>query len=129
MVKHSRLPASLCAVLLAFSAFLAGGLNGLLGTGGGMVLVFVLGALLGQERGKEVFVLSSFGILVFSLVSAATYGNGGSLDTAALPRFALPAALGGVGGALLLDRMKLLWVKKLFAAILIYAGLKMVGIL
>lgn len=127
MTERKKMPAWGAAFILAFSAFFAGGLNGLLGTGGGMVLVFVLGWLLGTERGKEVFVLSSFGILVFCLVSAAAYGRGGSLDAAALPRFALPAAAGGVAGALLLDKLPLFWVKKLFAAILIYSGLKMVG--
>ncbi|MBQ8351749.1 MAG: TSUP family transporter [Clostridia bacterium] len=128
MIEEKRLPAWLGALILALSSFLAGGLNGLLGTGGGMVLVFVLGALLGRGRGKEVFVLSSFGILVFSLVSAAMYGTGGSLDAAALPRFALPAAAGGIVGAFLLDKIKLFWVKKLFAVILLYSGLKMVGV-
>ena len=129
MVKSLRISAPMQAVLLACFSFFAGGLNGLLGTGGGMVLVFVLGAMLGQERGKEVFVLSSFGILVFSLVSAATYGIGGSLDMEALPRFALPAALGGIVGALLLSRLKLFWVKKLFAAVLIFSGLKLMGVI
>lgn len=111
----------------ALAAFLAGGLNGLLGTGGGMVLVFALGALLGRERGKEVFAISSFGILVFSLVSAMTYTSGGSLTGVALPRFALPAAGGGIIGALLLDKLKLFWLKKIFAVLLLYAGAKMVG--
>ena len=128
MIEKKGMPVWLMATGLALASFLAGGLNGLLGTGGGMVLVVVLGALLGSERGKEVFVLSSFGILVFSLVSAAMYGTGGSVDAAALPRFALPAAAGGVVGALLLDKLKLFWVKKLFAVILIYSGLKMVGV-
>jgi uncharacterized membrane protein YfcA len=128
MKQKNRLPAWAAAFLLAACAFVAGGLNGLLGTGGGMVLVFTLGALLGEERGKEVFVLSSFGILVFSLVSALTYGAGGQAEPAALPRFALPAAAGGVLGALLLDKLKLVWVKRLFALILLYSGLKMVGV-
>ena len=70
MKRKNRLRAWPSACILAVCAFLAGGLNGLLGTGGGMVLVFALGGLLGKGRGKEVFVLSSFGILVFSLVSS-----------------------------------------------------------
>jgi uncharacterized membrane protein YfcA len=93
-----------------------------------MVLVFALGGLLGKGRGKEVFVLSSFGILVFSLVSSLAYGAGGHAAPEALPRFALPAAAGGILGALLLDQLKLVWVKRLFALILLYSGLKMVGV-
>ena len=127
-MKNKSLSPPLAVGILALASFLAGGLNGLLGTGGGVVLVFTLGALLGRERGKEIFVLSSFGILVFSLVSVATYGRGGSVDAALLPRFALPAAVGGVLGAFLLDKLKLLWVKRLFALILIYSGLKLMGV-
>lgn len=129
MAEITKWPAWCSAACLALAAFLAGGLNGLLGTGGGMVLVFSLGTLLGREKGKEVFILSSFGILVFSLVSALTYTSGGSLADAALPRYALPAAGGGIIGALLLDKLKLFWLKKIFAVLLLYAGAKMVGLL
>ncbi len=122
-------PAWVYTLCLAAAAFSAGLLNGLLGTGGGVILVFVLSALMGPERGKEVFVISSFGILVFSLVSALTYGRGGSLDPAVLPRFVLPAAAGGVVGAFLMDKIRLFWLRKLFAALLLYSGLKLVGVL
>ena len=40
----------------------------------------------------------------------------------------LAAALGAVGGALLLNRVKLFWLRKLFGVILVYSGLKMVGL-
>ena len=117
------------AVLLVLFSFLAGVLNGMLGTGGGVVLIFVLLWLLGKERGKEAFVISSFAILVFSLVSAVAYGKNGSLAFSELPRFALPAATGGVLGALLLSRLRLLWVKRIFACVLLYSGRKTVGVL
>lgn len=129
MKERTALPPRVAALLLVGAAFIAGGLNGLLGTGGGVILVFVLSALMGEGRGKEVFVLSSFGILVFSLISTSMYGNGGSLDIESLPRFALPAALGGVAGALLLERLQLRWVRRIFAVILLYSGLKLVGVL
>lgn len=116
------------AFLLAMLSFLAGVLNGLLGTGGGMLLLFSLGMLLSGERGKEAFVISSVGVLTFSLVSAFFYGRGGSLDTAALPRFALPAAAGGILGAILLDKISTRWLKRLFAGLMLYSGLKLVGV-
>ena len=117
------------AALLAASAFVAGMLNGLLGTGGGMILIFVLGMLLRGERGKEVFVLSSVGVLTFSAVSVLFYGKGGNIDLALLPRFALPGLLGGIAGALLLDRISLFWLRKIFAFLMLYSGLKLTGVL
>ena len=116
------------ALLLAVLSFFAGMLNGLLGTGGGMVLFFSLGMLLSGERGKEAFVISSVGVLAFSVVSAFFYGRGGSLDTAALPRFALPAAAGGILGAFLLEKIGTKWLRRLFAGLMLYSGLKLIGV-
>lgn len=126
--QGSRLSSPARATILAIMAFLAGVLNGLLGTGGGMILLFVLGMLLSGDRAKEAFVISSIGVLTFSAVSAVFYGQGGSLDAAALPRFALPAAVGGIAGALLLDKISTFWLKKLFAALMLYSGLKLLGV-
>lgn len=117
------------ALLLAVSSFGAGVLNGLLGTGGGMVLIFVLTYLMRGERGKEAFIISSVGVLTFSLVSSVFYGLGGNLDLAALPRFALPAMVGAVAGALLIERISLVWLRRIFAVLLIWSGLKMTGVL
>ena len=115
--------------LLAVLAFAAGMLNGLLGTGGGMVLVFALGFLLSKEHAKDAFVISSVGVLAFSVVSTLLYGTGGSYDPAVLPRFALPAAAGGVLGAFLFRRIRTFWLQKLFAVLMLYAGLRMLGVL
>ena len=117
------------ALLLAAASFSAGLLNGLLGTGGGMILVFTLSKLLSPTRGKEVFVLSSVGVAVFSLVSATFYGTGGNLDTARLPLLALGGMAGGLLGALLLERISLFWLRKIFALLLLYSGLKLTGVI
>ena len=59
MDESKRISPWAAAIVLALSSFFAGMLNGLLGTGGGMVLIFVLGMLLGKEQGKEpVYILN-----------------------------------------------------------------------
>ncbi|MBQ8174550.1 MAG: sulfite exporter TauE/SafE family protein [Clostridia bacterium] len=116
------------AILLATLSFAGGVLNGLLGTGGGMILLFALGYLLSAEHAKDAFVISSVGVLAFSAVSAVMYGTGGSYDLAVLPRFALSAAVGGVAGAFLFRYVPTKWLKRLFAALTLYAGLRMLGV-
>ena len=117
------------AVLLAVLSFAGGMLNGLLGTGGGMILLFALGQLLSPEHGKDAFVISSVGVLAFSAVSAVFYGVGGSYDPAVLPRFALSAAVGGVVGALLFRRLPTKWLSRIFGCLTLYAGVRMLGVL
>ena len=117
------------AALLAGAAFLAGTLNGLLGTGGGMVLIFALSALLSPGHGKEIFVISSAGVFVFSLISVTIYGYGGSFPAADFPRFALAAAAGGVTGAFLFSRLPTRWLRRLFGLLLLYSGARLSGVI
>lgn len=113
---------------LMAASLCAGFLNGLLGTGGGMILLFALGRCLPEGEQKESFVISSFGVLVFSLVSIAFYGQGGAFPAGELPRFALPAVLGGVLGAVLIRYVPTAFLRKLFGALLLFGGLKMIGV-
>ena len=116
------------AVLLAALSFLGGAVNGLFGTGGGTVLVLSLSALLSRGREKDAFIISSVGVLCFSAVSAAVYGAGGNLDLSGLPRFALPAVVGGVAGAFLFRRIGTVLLRRIFALLTLYAGLRMLGV-
>lgn len=114
------------AIALAAAALVGGLFNGFFGTGGGMILVLSLSALLGAQRGKEAFVISSFAVLAFSLASLALYGA----RTGAQPflAFAPSAMLGGVLGALLFGRVGTHLLRKIFAILLIYSGLKLMGV-
>lgn len=114
---------------LMAASLCAGCLNGLLGTGGGMILLFALGRCLPKEQQKESFVIGSFGVLVFSLVSMVFYGQGGAFPAGELPRFALPAAAGGLLGAYLIRYVPTAFLRKLFGALLLFGGLKMTGVL
>ena len=129
MTNSKNLGAATRAVLLAALSLVGGILNGLFGTGGGTVLVFALGYLLSPEHAKDAFIISSVGVLVFSAVSAVLYGSGGSYDPAILPRFALSAAAGGVAGAFLFRYIGTKWLRRIFAVLTLYAGLRMLGVL
>lgn len=117
------------AAALALAALGAGVLNGFFGTGGGMLLVLALSHLLADHRQKEAFIYSSFGVLAFCIVSLALYSARGQVPAAALDGYALPAALGGILGALLFGRIGTRLLRKIFAVLLLYSGLKMMGVL
>ncbi len=128
-MRALQISSSTRALLLAVFSFLAGVLNGLLGTGGGMILLFTLGALLSRERARECFVISTVGVLVFSAISTLFYMQGGSISLSLLPRFALPAAAGGLVGAFLLNKVSVRLLRKIFAALLLYSGVKLLGVI
>ena len=108
---------------LRLAAVLAGTLNGLFGGGGGMALL----PLLSREQDLQGRVLFANSIAVMLPISLASLSA--SLFSAPLPlRQALPYLAGGALGAALggrfFDRVSILWLKRLFALFLIYAGIR-----
>ena len=109
---------------LVLASLGAGFLNGLLGAGGGVVLYFSLGALYGKDA-KENLVTTSACVMFFSFVSLFFYKGYNTLDLREITTVCLPAALGGICGALLLKRLPQTAVKKIFSAVLIISGILM----
>ena len=107
----------------AFLAILAGVVNGFLGTGGGIVLMFALASLPNTDENavRDRFATLIAVILPLSLISTAAYGE--SIDFRAAVPYLLPGILGGVVGAVLLDRLNVKIIKKLFAIMVIWAGI------
>ena len=108
---------------LRLAVVLAGTLNGLFGGGGGMALL----PLLSREQDLQGRVLFANSIAVMLPISLASLSA--SLISAPLPlRQALPYLAGGALGAALggrfFDRVSTLWLKRLFALFLIYAGIR-----
>lgn len=118
--------------ILALTVMLAGlssgYINGLFGTGGGIILVFALTRLMTRERGycaRDVFATVIAAILPMSAVSAAFYLRDGRVGISLAEPYLLPGILGGIIGGLLLEKINLKLLKKLFAFMVAYAGIRM----
>ena len=110
--------------LFCLVAFLGGGLNGFLGTGGG--IIFVLGlSLLTKNEKKDNYVTTLIGVIPISLVGSFAYFRQGSVDFSLLKSDYLPAILGGVLGAFLVDKINVKWLNILFSGLVIYSGVMM----
>ena len=108
-------------VILALGAITVGFAGGFIGTGGGIILMFAL-ALAGDKiEIRDRFALVIAVITPLSLISALIYNKNVDL-TSAVP-YILPGVIGGAVGALLLCRIKYSWLGRLFALMVIFAGL------
>lgn len=107
--------------------FCAGVVNGLLGTGGGILLLI---SLRRQTEAQDAFASALACILPLSVISVWLYCQNGTvsagdlLSSDALP-YLLGAIPGGILGAHLLDRLKLSVMQYLFAALLLLSGFRM----
>lgn len=125
--------------LCALAGAGAGLLNGLLGAAGGILLVYVLprltppttlspdGRPIGEicER-RDILATALSVMLPVSAVSWFFYWLGGVRSTPSLlPALLLPAAAGGLLGALLLGRLPDRLLRRLFAALVVASGLRM----
>ena len=111
-------------LFLAVGGLLAGFANGLLGAGGGIVAVFALSAVLrGRfEDRRDLYANALCVMLPVSAVSCIRYAFAGHLSTEGCGVYALPAVFGGFLGAILLGKLKGIWLKRLFGALVIWSG-------
>ena len=122
-------------LLLGFSS---GFLNGLLGSGGGILLVLLLSRLrshpfatdnkllpLTDLSPRDFYANALSVMLPLSLLSAGHYWRAGALSIQFFPRFLLPAVFGGLAGGWMLDRLQLRWIKFLFAVLILISGFVM----
>ncbi len=108
-------------LFLMLTGLCAGVVNGLLGTGGGILVVIMLGYFYPKLPPKDRFACALTVMLPTSLVSIFFWAK----KLPELPlilRYSLPAAVGGLVGGFLLDKIKTAWLAKLFALLTIYAG-------
>lgn len=115
-------------LFLAVGGLLAGFANGLLGAGGGIVAVFALSAVIGDELGdrRDLYANALCVMLPISVVSCIRYALAGHLRTEGFGVYVIPAVLGGICGGVLLGRLKASFLKKLFGALVIWSGILLI---
>ena len=108
----------------------AGVCNGMIGCGGGIVIVYALSYFYRNDADvapKDIFAPAVASILPMSAVSVMIYAVSGTAgDAAGAYKYLAPAVAGGVLGAFLLDKIKSDALKRLFAVLVMWAGLSLV---
>ena len=99
-----------------------GVINGLFGSGGGMVVVPVLRA--GGMDQHQAQATSLAVVLPLSVLSLLGYGLGGSIPGYG-PYAALGAAAGGAAGAWLSGKIPSVWLARIFDVLMFAAGVRM----
>jgi len=112
-------------------SFVGGIVNGLLGAGAGVFLLYLFRWMLKRgkwdgDRDKDAFATVVLTVLPLSIVSSITYAVSGRLDTAELRILILPAVAGGFLGAILTDKLPAGVIRAVFAVLVIISGIRMV---
>lgn len=105
------------------SGCLIGMINGLLGAGGGLIAVPALKKA-GLEQ-KQAHACSIAVILPLSAVSAGLYIWRGDVTVSDALPYLMPGAVGAVIGALLLGKVPDKWLRRIFGAFMVWAGIRL----
>lgn len=121
---------SVCRLgILAAVGSAAGFINGFLGAGGGILLLYMFHRLnpnKDSEGARDDFASVVAAVLPLCVVSAVSYSSRGSLDMNLFVRFVPGAIAGGIVGAYLTDKMDTKILKNIFALIIVIAGINMI---
>ncbi len=126
-------------LLLIATGFGAGLLNGLLGAAGGILLVLILPHLrpptvlyslavpLGEHHARRDLLAAAMAVMIpVSVLSSIFYAlNGIYPGWQTVSLLVLPATLGGILGAKLLGRLPEALLRRLFAALVVVSGVRM----
>ena len=125
MFKNFSMPKGAVFLIFCALSFLAGSINGFLGTGGGILFICTLSYLTDNDK-KVNFTTTLVATAIISLVTVVRYAKQDMVDFSLGRELFIPCALGGVAGALLLDRIKTEWLSVIFAILVIYSGTCMI---
>lgn len=122
-------------VLLITGGLAAGFINGLLGAGGGILLVFIMGLVIPstgthKEQAiapdkRDIFANALAAMLPVTAVSVLSYAARGDIHLEGAETYIFSAVIGGIGGAWLLDKLRFETVRRMFAIIVIISGIAM----
>lgn len=108
-------------------AMLAGGLaglvNGFFGGGGGMVLVPLLIDQCGLDQ-RKAFATSVAIILPLCALSSVIYFFRGGLEFSAAMPYLVGGLVGGLTGGILFKKLNMNWLRRAFALLILYGGVK-----
>ena len=99
----------------------AGLVNGFFGGGGGMILVPLLAGKCGLDQ-RKAFATSVAVIAPLCALSAAIYWFRGCLDFAMALPYLAGGLVGGLIGGKLFKKVSLVWLKRLFALLVLYGA-------
>ena len=110
---------------IASCGFCSGMLNALIGTGGGIVITFLLSKLYAKSdmySTKDIFSMTLASVAVMTVGTVFMYVRRGIVSITDASPFIIPAAIGGAIGATILDRIDAAIMKRIFALLIIWAG-------
>ena len=116
------------SMLFALAGILSGIVNGLLGTGGGILTVLFLSKIYAKESSystKDIFAITLCSSVIMSLASLLFYLSSGCFSISDSALYMLAAVPGGVLGAILLDKLSSKTMKLIFALLVVWAGISM----
>ena len=125
MVKFFSSHKLIFIIIFSVLSFLAGGVNGFLGTGGGIIFVYTLSLITTNDK-KDNFAQSLCATIPISAITLFNYAKAGMVDYSLMKEIWFSCALGGVAGAFLVERLRLSWLKGIFAILVIYSGTCMI---
>ncbi len=116
--------------LLILSGISAGILNGFIGSGGGIILIFAMTAFAflphNVDAVKTRFATAVASILPMSAVSIYFYIKKGAVVFSDVNEFLLPAAVGGILGSVLMAKISAKTLRLIFSALMIWAGIRII---
>ena len=121
----TRVTQLLAPVALIFVGLIVGFVNGFFGGGGGMICVPLLIFCLGLKD-KESHATAILVMLSISIVSIIIYLTNFEINYDISLYVVLGSIVGGIIGSLLLKRLSNLWIRIIFAFIMIFAGINII---